>query len=107
MLKKLVILIALATSIAAHAATLRLHVSHFNQANGDRLQYKLPGGSWMTVDPAYGLYIVYGVPNNYIVSARVYNSGRTISLQVKATWFGNGGDADRSGNVDFWLYGTG
>lgn len=96
-------------SCATPAATLIMNVARLNTSNGDRMQYRLPGASWITVDPAYGQHRVYNVANNLIVSVRVFNvyQQRTISNDVKATWRGNGGDADWFGNVRFNVYGTG
>lgn len=92
---------------SVQAATLRFHVYNLNHSKGDVFQYRWPGRDWTTADPFNSLYTYYGAPDNVIVSARIVNNGRVISSSVKATWRGNGGDADWFGNVHFYLYGSG
>lgn len=97
-----------AAAVASQAATLNIHVAGYNPAKGDQVQYRLPGGNWIRVEPAYGLAKVHGVQEGIIVVARVFNTQRqqTISSQAKAVWRGSGGDMNWFGQVHFSIWGS-
>lgn len=102
-----ILILAAATS---QATTLIIKITGYNSAKGDNLEYRLPGGAWITLYPAYDTSIVYGVPANLIVVARVRRSvngvNTQVSLQAKSTGR-NPADADANGNVRFYMSGSG